>query len=72
MPFYNYYCEKCEEVFEIRASFEEKDAGLEPECPKCQSKNTRQVITAGLLIHGNGGTSLPLSSCDPNAGPGCC
>ncbi len=72
MPFYNYYCENCDEVFEIRALFKEKDAGLEPECPKCQSKKTRQVITAGLFIQGSGGASLPLSSCGPNPGPGCC
>lgn len=72
MPFYDFQCEQCEEVFEIRATFKEKEAGLKPECPKCHSKKTRQMITAGLVIRGADGASLTLPTCGPNAGPGCC
>ncbi len=72
MPYYDFQCEKCEEVFEIRASIAEKQAGLKPECPKCHSQKTRQKITAGLVIRGSDGASVSLPACDPGAGPGCC
>ncbi len=72
MPLYVYQCEECQTVFEVRASFKEKEAGLEPECPQCKSQQTRQVITAGLVIRSSDGTSLALPSCGPDAGPGCC
>ena len=72
MPLYDFLCEDCDELFEIRASIKEKEAGLKPGCPKCHSKKTRQVITAGLVIRTRDGISLPLPSCGPNAGPGCC
>lgn len=72
MPLYNYQCEQCFEVFEVRATFKEKEAGLEPECPNCHSQETRQMITAGLVLRGSDGASLSLPGCGPNAGPGCC
>lgn len=72
MPLYNFQCEQCFEVFEVRATFKEKEAGLEPECPKCHSKETRQMITAGLVLRGSDGASLSLPVCGPSAGPGCC
>jgi putative FmdB family regulatory protein len=71
MPLYDFQCGHCDEVFEIRASIKEKEAGLKPECPKCRSKKTRQVLTAGLVIHGHEGLAA-LQQCGPNAGPGCC
>ena len=73
MPLYDYQCQACQAVFEVRATFKEKEEGLEPECPQCQSKNTKQVLTAGLLIRGGDGASLSIPpACGPNAGPGCC
>jgi putative FmdB family regulatory protein len=72
MPYYSYICEQCSEVFDIRASFKEKEAGLEPECPECHNNVTRQMITAGLFIRGSEGASLSLPACGPDAGPGCC
>jgi putative FmdB family regulatory protein len=72
MPIYNFQCEQCLEVFEVRATFKEKEAGLEPICPKCQSKETRQMISAGLVLRGSDGASLSLPACGPSAGPGCC
>ncbi len=72
MPFYNFQCEQCGETFDVRASIKEKEAGLEPECPKCHSKMTRQVITAGLVLRGSDGSRIALPSCGPDAGPGCC
>jgi len=72
MPVYVFHCEDCQEIFDVRATFKEKEAGLEPLCPKCLSQQTFQVITAGLLIHGKDGASISLPSCGPTAGPGCC
>lgn len=72
MPLYDFECKQCGEVFEILASFKEREAGLEPECPHCNSKETHQVVTAGLVIRGSDGASVSLPGCGPNAGPGCC
>jgi putative FmdB family regulatory protein len=72
MPIYNFQCEQCAETFEVRATFKEKEAGLEPECPLCHSKETHQMITAGLVLRSSGGANLPIPGCGPNAGPGCC
>ena len=33
MPLYDYQCKGCQAVFEVRATFKEKEAGLQPECP---------------------------------------
>lgn len=74
MPFYAFQCEHCHEVFEIRATIKEREAGLQPTCPNCHETQVKSLITAGLVIHGSDGGSLSLSSrgCGPNAGPGCC
>jgi len=72
MPFYSFHCEQCKEVFEIRASIREKEAGLKPDCPKCGSNKTHQLITAGLVIRRGATAGLSSSSCGPDAGPGCC
>lgn len=72
MPLYEFQCTQCGSVFEIRASFKEKEAGLEPECPQCHSKEVKQVLTTGLFIRGNDGTRLSMPGCGPAQGPGCC
>ncbi len=72
MPYYAYRCEKCGETFDVRATFKEKEAGLEPECPKCHAREARQLVTAGLVLRGGNGGSFSLGGCDPGAGPGCC
>jgi len=72
MPYYDYRCEQCGEVFEIRASFKEKAAGLDPECPKCHAKRARQMVTTGLLVLGSSGGNPSSPGCGPDARPGCC
>lgn len=72
MPLYDFQCDECQSNLTIRASFKEKETGLEPACPQCHSKKTRQVITDGLFMRDREGTSSGLPSCGPNAGPGCC
>ena len=73
MPLYDYQCQGCQTVFEVRATFKEKEAGLKPACPKCESKQTRQLLTTGLFLRkSDDGADLSLPACGPNAGPGCC
>ena len=73
MPLYNFHCELCETEFEVRASIKEKQAGLQPECPACHSHVVRQMVTAGLVLHGSDGGSLSSSgpACGCGSG-GCC
>jgi putative FmdB family regulatory protein len=72
MPLYCFACDQCGEEFEILASIKQKEAGLEPECPKCQSRATTQMITAGLTLRGSSLGYLSRTTCGPNPGPGCC
>jgi putative FmdB family regulatory protein len=50
MPLYEFQCQDCQAVFEVRATFKEKEQGLTPECPQCGSEETRQVPSSGLLL----------------------
>ncbi len=68
MPLYDYQCQKCHTVFEVRATFQEKEQGLKPKCPECQSKKTRQVLTTGLFVSN---TSDGCSGCSGSCGPNC-
>lgn len=73
MPLYDYQCKQYQAIFEVRASFKEKETGLQPECPQCHSPDVRQILTAGLLLQiGRDGAALNLPVCGPNSGPGCC
>lgn len=73
MPLYDYQCNHCKSLFEVRATYKEKEAGLQPACPKCNSKETRQVLASTFLMrHGGDGASVDLPRCGPNAGSGCC
>jgi putative FmdB family regulatory protein len=71
---YDYKCKQCGEVFEVWATLSDKEKGLQPECPKCQSKETKQMMGAlsiggGSSKFGNsGGGDMPPPVC----GPGCC
>ena len=70
MPFYEFECKDCGEVFEVRASIKEKEAGLALACPKCGSHEARHKLSAALMLHISKEFSPP--TCGPNAGPGCC
>ena len=74
MPLYDYQCRACGEVFEVRATFKEKEQGLHPRCPACQSPETEQGINAPLVLRvGAGDGASPTEcGCGPNAGTGCC
>jgi putative FmdB family regulatory protein len=72
MPTYVYACQKCGEVFEVQASFKQKEQGLKPACPACHGKRSRPVLTtAGLVVRGSDGASAPHSSCSPGCSGNC-
>ncbi|MCC6604380.1 MAG: zinc ribbon domain-containing protein [Anaerolineae bacterium] len=71
MPMYDFRCKECGHAFTVRASFKEKDAGLQPECPVCYAVETQQVLTVGVVIGqvaGGDTGSLPLPMM---SGPAC-
>ena len=72
MPFYAYQCEQCEKVFEMRATFKEREAGLNPECPICHTTQVKPKITAGLVVHGSDGGSISSSGLACGCGRGGC
>ena len=69
MPLYEYECKHCSAVFEVRATFREKESGLDPACPQCGKRGARQVLSSGVMLLRGRDSS---SACGPNTGPGCC
>lgn len=63
MPVYAYICDTCHTEFEAIASFQKKETGWKPDCPKCGSQDTRQVYRVAALVGRQ--KSTPISS-------GCC
>ncbi|MFN2527509.1 MAG: FmdB family zinc ribbon protein [Candidatus Baltobacteraceae bacterium] len=51
MPLYDYQCQKCKEITEVRHGFD--DAHTEP-CPKCAGPLTRLFNPAGIVFKGSG------------------
>ena len=45
MPYYDYRCTKCEEVFTVKMSFEEYGK-KKVKCPKCGSTKVERVYVA--------------------------
>jgi putative FmdB family regulatory protein len=76
MPTYDYGCIDCGERFEVTATLSEKEKGLEPMCPKCDSKHTVQLFNNVFFLKSAGqSTNAAFQAsgcCGPNAGPGCC
>ena len=53
MPVYEFQCQDCGKKFEIVATLAEKEAGLDPTCPKCGRKRARQVFSRFTLLAGS-------------------
>lgn len=70
MPIYSFQCDQCKTLFEVRASYQEKEHGLKLVCPKCQSKDAHQVLTSATVVSSHSDNSS--SCCGPNSGFGCC
>ncbi len=77
MPRYDYLCQKCKKTFEVTMTYNEKDKGLKPKCPTCNSsKDVIQVFgNIGIVSRDvkKTGTNNPPSSCNfSGGGCGCC
>ncbi|MBW3601944.1 MAG: zinc ribbon domain-containing protein [Actinobacteria bacterium] len=72
MAAYEYLCVTCGAVTEVRASYAEKSAGLNPQCRECEGGELRRVfstVNVGVRSGTAGGTStLPMT----RTGGGCC
>jgi putative FmdB family regulatory protein len=53
MPVYEYQCEDCGRKFDILATLAEKEAGLNPVCPRCGRTRVRQVLGRFTLLTGS-------------------
>ncbi len=72
MPVYEYDCQQCHTSFEVRASFQEKQAGLTPVCPHCGRADARQVFSGGLLLRTLDADRSSVCACGSKADSGCC
>ena len=66
MPFYEFECTQCKEKFEVFATLAQKEKGLAPRCPNCDSEEVQRVFEMLALISRNGNASAP------SAGGSCC
>ncbi len=53
MPLYEYYCEKCDDVFETLRTF--RDSDLPTRCPKCCAESGRIMPTTFASMSFKGG-----------------
>ncbi|MCM8786829.1 MAG: zinc ribbon domain-containing protein [Candidatus Omnitrophica bacterium] len=71
MPIYEYFCQGCENRFEIKATISEKEKGLKVKCPRCGSDKTVQIL--GNFFTFSKGSSMGFGGgCGPNPTSGCC
>jgi putative FmdB family regulatory protein len=66
---YAYRCEACGEQFTVRATLAEKERGLSPRCPLCDSRNVVQDYAGVGIARGTGGGG---GCCGPSRRGGCC
>jgi putative FmdB family regulatory protein len=61
MPIYEYRCNECGDLFEKMVKF--SDADILPACPKCESKDTRKMLsTVASFGNSSSGTSSSSNS----------
>jgi putative FmdB family regulatory protein len=53
IPVYEYQCQDCGKKFEVVATLAEKEAGLDPACPKCGRMRARQIFSRFTLLTGS-------------------
>ena len=53
IPVYEFQCQDCGKKFEVVATLAEKEAGLDPACPKCGRVRARQVFSRFTLLTGS-------------------
>ncbi len=64
MPTYTYKCRSCKQEFSLEATMQEKDRGLEANCPTCDDGDVFQTFSrVGVLGGSSGGSSCSATSC---------
>lgn len=71
MPTYEYFCQDCENKFEIKTSLSEKEKSLKVKCPGCGSNKTCQIL-GNFFTFSKGDRGLGGGCCGPNSSSGCC
>jgi putative FmdB family regulatory protein len=51
MPLYDYQCEKCQHVFELKQSFTDEPVGV---CPRCSGRSRRKFRPVPIIYKGSG------------------
>ncbi len=69
---YEYKCNDCGAVLEVRATLAEKERGLRVKCQACGSTKTTQVFTTLNMFTRSGSSGPPPGFCGPGIGGGCC
>jgi putative FmdB family regulatory protein len=65
MPFFEYLCEDCEELFEKLLPRREADATQT--CPRCGGEQTRRVLSTFAVKKSGGGTACSVADSCPSA-----
>lgn len=71
---YEYECNNCWETFDVWATLAEKEKGIKPVCPMCNSDDTYQLlgsVKVGISSKSGGKGDMP-PGCRPLSGVGCC
>lgn len=69
---YEYKCNDCGALFEVKATIAEKTRGLTLACPSCRSANATQIYTSVNVLTRAGGGGVAAPVCGPGSGAGCC
>ncbi len=67
MPIYEYQCNNCGNQFEKLMGFSDPKANA-PECPDCESENTRKRLSNIAAFSRGGNYSPSTSSCGSSGG----
>lgn len=72
MPIYEYFCQNCENKFEIKVSVPEKEKGSKVNCLSCGSNKTIQIFGNFFTFSKGKSSNISGSACGSNPFPGCC
>jgi putative FmdB family regulatory protein len=66
---YEYRCQQCGTLFDVRATMAEKESGLHPRCPNCGSDQVVRRFSALSVLRGARGGG---AAAGPGSEGGCC
>lgn len=72
MPSYDYLCQACMKMFEVRIPVSAYSAKFKPKCPECGSRKVARAFTTFNVLTPRSGGEASGGRCGPMAGPGCC